>query len=261
MFIFLISLLLLIYIPRYMIKGSFEVGANVNYSSTTMYFTVQWKKFLQIITLGPVFGVLYYTLMRVMLSKVDKDEGRNKYYVFLIEIGVIVFIALCSMGHLAHLGFEEVNAIEQTKGALLYGPYHEQFVNAWYMDEWLGHTLGMFSYFMYLVLAVFAESLISDHKKLSIDQILLVLFGAVAIGFMDGDIGIASESGLFLLIFHSIFTIIAVIVVVIKKIKLLEHPILLVMILSVIPVLYFNIVFIIENGFYSLYPFYSSNLS
>jgi len=259
--IFFISLGLLVYIPRYMIDGSFEVGANVNYASETYYFTVRWNKFLQIITLGPVFGIVYYTLMRIMLGKVDKERGRNKYKVYLIEIGVLLFIALCSMGHLAHLGFEEVNAIDKTHGDALSSPYLEMFVNAWYMDEWFGHFTGLFSYFMYLVLAVLAESLIEDHKKLTFEQLFLLLIAIISIGFMDGDIGIASESGFLLLLSHSIFTVIAIIFVIVKKIKLLEHPILLAMILSIIPVLYFNIQFIIENGFYSMYPFYSANLS
>ncbi len=259
--IFLISLSLCIYIPRYMIKGSFEVGANVNYANETMYFTVEWRKFLQIICLGPVFGVIYYTLMRIMLSKVDKTKGRNKYSVYLIEIGVIIFIALCSMAHLSHLGFEEVNAIDATHGAALYEPYHEMFVNAWYMDEWLGHTLAMFSYFIYLILAILAESLISEHRKMKIEQLAIVIIGAIGIAFMDGDIAFASECGFFLLVSHIIFTLIAIIVVIIKNIKLLEHPILFAMILSIIPLLYFNIAYIIENGIYLMYPFYSANLS
>lgn len=259
--IFLISLGLCVYIPRYMIGGTFKVGANVNYADETMYFTVEWKKFLQIICLGPVFGIIYYTLMRVMLGKVDKTKGRNKYSVYLIEIGVVTFIALCSMAHLSHLGFEEVNLIDQTHGAVLSGPYQEQAVNAWYMDEWLGHTLIMFSYFMYLCLAVLAESLISDHRKMKVEQIVIVFIGAIGIAFLDGEVAFASECGFFLLVSHIIFTIIAVVFVIVKKIKLIEHPILLAMILSIIPLVYFNIVYIIENGIYSMYPFYSGNLS
>ena len=259
--IFLISLALLVYIPRYMIDGSFDVGANVNYADETLYFNVQWSRVLQIITLGPVFGVIYYILMRITLNKVDKNEGHNKYFVYLIEIGVVIFIALCSMANLSHLGFDYVNEVDKTHGAVLTGPYQEIFVNIWYMDEWLGHTLIMFSYFMYLVLAVLAESLLANHKKLTIVQIILVLCFAIGIGYMDGTIAIASESGFFLLISHIIFTLLAIIIVIVKKIKLLEHPILLVMILSIIPVFYFNITYILDHGIYSMYPFYSANLS
>ncbi len=258
--IFLMALGLCIYIPRYMINGTFTVGANTNYSTETLYFEVPWNKYLQIICLGPVFGIVYYTLMRAMLSKVDKSVGKNRYYVYLIEIGVVIFIALCSMAHLAHLGFEEANAIDASKGAALNSEYVNMFVYTWYMDEWLGHTLGLFCYFMYLVLAVLAEQLITDHKKMQPQQILLIIIGAFIIGVMDGQIAISSECAFFLLVSHLTFTVIAIIIVIAKKIRLFEHPLLLTMILSLIPVLFFNVQFILENGIKDFYPFYSGNL-
>jgi len=260
--VFLVSIGVLIYTSRYLPKGDFQIGANVNYATDNPnYFNFPWNKFLQIVCIGPVFGIVYYIIMRIMLSKADKDKGKNKYYIALIEIGVVVLIALNSMAHLSHLGFEEVNAIDGTNGAALTTEFKEMFVYAWYMDEWLGHSMAQITYFGYLVLAVLAEQLLDDQKRVKIDEFLLLIIGGIAIAFMDGDIALSSESGFLLLICHIVFTIAALIVVLVKKIDILKNPILIAMLIALIGVAYFNIQFIMERGMTSYYPFYSSNLS
>ena len=255
--VFFISILFLVYISRFIPEGTFSIGANVNYSDNNpQYFSVYWAKFLQIICLGLVFGVIYYILMRIMLSKVDKDKGRNKYYVYLLEISVLILIVINCWGHLLHLGFEGVNAIDASEGEALNSEYKELFVYAWYMDEWLGHTSIHISYFGYLVLALLAELLLEDQKKLEMDELFFTFLFAIAIGILDGNIGIKSESGLFLLIIHIIFTASAILIILIKKVDPRRYPILLAMLLSLVFVIYFNLEVIFTQGISARYPFY-----
>ncbi|MHA1291834.1 MAG: hypothetical protein ACTSQJ_04095 [Promethearchaeota archaeon] len=258
--IFLISLLLCIYIPRYIIKGSFKIGVNVNYTNETQYFTIEWSNFLQIICLGPVFGVIFYILMRSMLNKVDKNQGKNKYYLYLIEICVLLLIIFNSMGHLAHLSFDKVNAIDKTEGSALQSEFREIFVYAWFMDEWLGHTMIHITYFGYLILAVIVELLLSEHEKMEIDELFLVFCMGIGICIIDGYAALRSECGFVIMILHIIFAICALIVIIIKKINPLYYPILSAMLLATIFVIITNIDWILKYGVENYYPFYSSNL-
>ncbi|MHA1273094.1 MAG: hypothetical protein ACTSQP_07855 [Promethearchaeota archaeon] len=263
--IFLLALLLCIYIPRYLIGGTFIVYVRPGKTEEIYSFNVSWASFLQIICLGPIFGIIYFILMKLFLNKVDKNKGRNRQFIFIIEICVLVAICFNCMGHVFHLAFDSVNVLSKSGGvgSGSYNGYNteEAFLFIWYMDEWLGHSMVHITYFSYLILAVFAEALIDDHEKISLDELFISIICAVGISIVDAWAAIRSESGIILLILHIIFTIIALIVIFIKKINILEHPILLTMILSLIPVVIININYIIIHGIQPYYPFYSSNLS
>lgn len=255
--VFLISLLTLLYVSRFLPTGTFEVGANVNYAKDNpQYFSVYWKKFLQIVCLGPVFGMIYYVLMRIFLSKVDKEQGYNKYWVYIIEICVVILIIMNSMGHLLHLGFEGVNAIDASEGEALESEYSEMFFYAWFMDEWLGHSMIHITYFCYLVLAVIVELLIEEGEKMNLDEYIPLLGAIIGIGLLNGYIAIKSESGLILLILQLSFTVIAIIVILIKRLDPRRYPILLAMLIGTIFVVYFSVEQILINGVSSSYPFY-----
>ena len=257
MFVFFVALLLCIYIPRYLIEGSFELGANVNYAEQNPhYFSVSWSKFLQIVCLGPFFGIIYFLLLKVLLSKVDHDLKKNRMLSLAIEVSAIVLIALNSMGHVLHLGFEGVNAIDATKGEALGNEFEEMFVYAWYMDEWLGHSLIHSTYFGYLVLAVLGEGLLAEHSRIHWDEGIYVLIGAVGVAIVDAWAAIRSESGVLLLTFHLIYSIIALAFILVKKTDPLSRPILLGMLVGTIFVVIYNIHYVLTNGFSPIYPFY-----
>ena len=110
--LFLIPLGVFFYITRYVGYGSFQIGANVNYSNEMQYFTAPWNYILQIIFLGPIIGIMFYILMKILLSKIDINIQKNQLTVYIIEICVVALIILNSIGHFSHLGFELVNAID-----------------------------------------------------------------------------------------------------------------------------------------------------
>ncbi|MHA1148969.1 MAG: hypothetical protein ACTSR8_12085 [Promethearchaeota archaeon] len=255
--IFLISLATLLYLSRFVPTGTFEVGANVNYAEDNPhYFSIYWKKFLQIICLGPVFGIIYYILMRVFLNKVDKEKGYNRYWIYIIEVCVVILIIMNSMGHFSHLGFEGVNAIDESEGKALDSDYSEMFVYAWFMDEWLGHSMIHITYFLYLVLGVIVELLMNEDERMISDEYFLIFGASFGIGLLNGYIAIMSESGLILLILQITFSFIAILGISLKKVDPRRYPILLAMLMGTIFVVYFNFIEILTAGYSNTYPFY-----
>ena len=182
-----------------------------------------------------------------------------------MEISILVLVCINSMGHALHLLVEEVNMIDASKGYVLGETYNGVSLDmmallAWYLDEWFGHMSIHLTYFGYLVVAVVAEYMASKHEKILGDEAFLVIFGAIGIAVINGYAAIEGESGFILFLLSATFSIISIIVIGIKKIKILNYPIFLALILSVIPVLLFNISFIIENGVSPWFPFWSANL-
>ena len=88
--LFLIPLVFLFYLSRYVRYGSFQLGVHVNYSNETQYATISWNYILQIIFLGPIIGIIFYILMKILLSKVDVNLRKNQIMVFAIEICIVI---------------------------------------------------------------------------------------------------------------------------------------------------------------------------
>ena len=263
--IFLLTLLVFFVVTRWIVKGELQFYVSPRDGSESYLVSIPVNKIAQIIFLGPVLGVIYFVLMKLLINKIDKNNRKTIISIWIIEISVLVLVCINSIGHTVHLLVEEVNMIDASRGYILGETYNGVSLDimallAWYLDEWFGHYSIHISYFGYLVLAVVVEYLAREHEKMMGDEILVVIFEAIGIAVLNGYVAIQSESGLILLLLSGAFSLISIIVIVRKKIKLVNYPIFFAMILSVIPVLFFNIAFIIENGVSPWFPFWSSNL-
>ena len=258
---FLIPLVFIFYFSRYVEYGSFQIGANVNYSNEMQYFSVSWNYLLQIVFLGPIIGIIFYILMKKILFKIDINARKNQLLVYIIDICIVVLIILNCIGHFSHLGFEIVNAIDSTAGEASNSEYKELFVYAWFMDEWLGHTLIHMTYFGYLIVAMCAELLLNEDKRMMIDELLLIILFSLVYSVIDGYAAIEGECGFILLLLHLIATFVAIAFIAIKKVNPLKYPLLLTLLISTIFVFLFNLDWVIRYGINSIYPFYSGNLS
>jgi len=258
---FLIPLIIFFYLSRYVEYGSFQIGTYVNYSNETQYFTISWNYLLQIVFLGPIIGIIFYVLMKKLFSKIDINVRKNQLIVYIIDICVVVLIILNSIGHFSHLGFEIANAIDSMAGEALNSEYSELFVYAWFMDEWLGHTLIHVTYFGYLIVAMCAELLLNEDKRMKIDELVLILLFSLIYSVIDGYAAIEGECGFILLLLHLIATCVAIAFIAIKKVNPLKCPLLLTLLISTIFVFLFNLDWVIRYGKNSIYPFYSGNLS
>ncbi|MHA1474525.1 MAG: hypothetical protein ACTSPA_03950 [Promethearchaeota archaeon] len=259
--LFLIPLIIFFYLSRYVEYGSFQIGTYVNYSNETQFFTVSWNYLLQIVFLGPIFGIIFYILMKKLLSKIDINARKNQLIVYIIDICVVALIILNCIGHFSHLGFEIVNTIDSTMGETLNSEYKELFVYAWFMDEWFGHTLIHVTYFGYLIVAMCAELLLNEDKRMMIDELLLILLFSLVYSVIDGYAAIEGECGFILLILHLIATFVSIAFITVKRINPLKYPLLLTLLISTFFVILFNLDWIIRYGINSAYPFYSGNLS
>ena len=263
--IFLVTLLVFLVVTRWVIEGDVQFIVRPRDGSNAYSVSVPLNKIAQIIFLGPVFGVVFLILMKLIINKIEKNNRKIIISVWIIEISVLVLVCINSMGHALHLLVEEVNMIDASEGYVLGETYNGKSLDimallAWYLDEWFGHTAIHVTYFGYLVLAVVAEYMASKHEKIMGDELFWVIFGAIGIAVINGYAAIEGEAGFILLLLSATFSIISIMVIGVKKIKILNYPIFLAMILSVIPVLLFNIAFIIENGVSPWYPFWSANL-
>ena len=263
--VFLITLLVFLVVTRWVVEGDFQFVVRPRDGSNAYFVSVPLNKIAQIIFLGPVFGVVYLILMKLLIKKIERNDRKIVISVWIVEISILVLVCINSMGHALHLLVEEINMIDASKGYVVGETYNGVSLDsmallAWYLDEWFGHISIHVTYFGYLVVAVVAEYMASKHEKMMGDELLWVIVGAVGIAVINGYAAIQSEAGLILLLLSATFSIISVIVVGIKKIKILKYPIFLTLILSVIPVLIFNIAFVLENGVSPWFPFWSSNL-
>jgi len=263
--IFLFTLLVFLVVTRWVLEGEFQFIVRPREGSEAYFVSVPLNKIAQIIFLGPVFGIVYLVLMKLIINKIEKNNRKVVISVWIMEISILVLVSINSMGHALHLLVEEVNMIDASKGYVLGETYNGVSLDvmsllAWYLDEWFGHISIHVTYFGYLVVAVVAEYMASKHEKIMGDEAFLVIFGAIGIAVINGYAAIEGESGLILLLLSATFSVISIIVIGIKKIKILNYPIFLALILSVIPVLLFNIVFIMENGVSPWFPYWGANL-
>ncbi len=263
--IFLFTLLVFLVVTRWVVEGEFQFIVRPREGSDAYFVSVPLNKIAQIVFLGPVFGIVYLILMKLIINKIEKNNRKIVISVWIMEISVLVLVCINSMGHALHLLVEEVNMIDASKGYVIGETYNGVSLDmmallAWYLDEWFGHMSIHVTYFGYLVVAVVAEYIASKHEKIMGDEAFLVIFGAIGIAVINGYAAIEGESGFLLLVLSATFSLISIIVIGIKKIKILNYPIFLALILSVIPVLLFNIVFIMENGVSPWFPYWGANL-
>ncbi|MHA1791483.1 MAG: hypothetical protein ACTSVI_02495 [Promethearchaeota archaeon] len=259
--------LILCLLSRLLLKSSqvFTITIYLKYDpDTPVYFDFDYRRALQIVFLGPVFGLVYYNLMEHLISNIKMKNKAKKAIIKLLTNITIILVILNSMGHVFHLGFDSVNAIDKSRGTGT-GSYNgmdtsELFLIIWFFDEWLGHGMVMSTYLGYLVLATIAEYFFLETRARKVDIVEMLFFltpSIIGIYVMDGVAAIKSESGFIILIGHVIFLIIAFAFMIRKKINPVKYPILLTMIVASIPVIIYHVLYIINNGFYPWYPFYS----
>jgi len=268
LFLFMVCILLCIVIPRFLVPGSSHLFVHVRNSGEPHPVFLRRSTSLQILCLGPLFGVIFFFLMKAMLKTVDIVENRrNRGRVFLLEGLTVFLVGLSSIGHTAHLLFNDVNAIDKSRGVLSWGTVHnvnldQLFLLSYWADEWLGHTLSHLPLFGFLLLAVVAEELTTNNASRPWKETLLVgVVGGVGVMVMDGAVAIASECGILLLSLHLLFVVPVIPWLVLKKINPLKRSFLFAMLVGTLLLAAYNGHFIFRNGLKDFYPYYSANLS
>jgi hypothetical protein len=251
--IFLIALLLCFMLPGE-IPGTVNIYINLEeISAVGESFSFQIGTIVEIILMGPVFALIYFILMKNLLNKIDVTTVRNKRFIYVLEILVVIFICTLVMGHITHLMFDYANAIYRST----YGGYDttQLFLFLYHSDEWLGHHLIHISFFAFIVLAIIGESLISQQRKMKWYEILFAVPLGIGIFVMNGYATYEGQCGWLLMVLSAILLAIEGGVVLIKKINPLKHPILFASIIANILVIGYFIWYVSIFGTLSYYPF------
>ncbi|MHA1291833.1 MAG: hypothetical protein ACTSQJ_04090 [Promethearchaeota archaeon] len=250
--IFLISLLIFYqFIPR-IVKGTLDIWVNISeLGGNAGHFSLSYRLILEIIFMGPIFGILYYFLMKRLISEIDENQGRNKYYIYLIEISIITFICISVMGHTIHMLFDHASRLYfNTYGSM---DTSELYSFLYYSDEWLGHHLIHIAYFGYIVTALFAEFLGNNHKKMNLDELIIDIFLGICLSIIAYST-YEGQAALIMLILWTSLLCFEIIIIIVKKIKILERPILLATIINNLIVILLFIWWITLYGVKPYYP-------
>ena len=75
--IFLFTLLVFLVVTRWVVEGEFQFIVRPRDGSNAYFVSVPLNKIAQIIFLGPVFGVVYLILMKLIINKIEKKKQED----------------------------------------------------------------------------------------------------------------------------------------------------------------------------------------
>ena len=252
--IFLISLLICYFISSFF-SGDLYIPINVSElpSGIGQSFPFSIASIIELIAMGPIFSIIFYILIKLLINKIDKNHGKNKYWIFIIEIISVITIGVLVAGHFIHLTYNYASHLYDVQ----HGGYEttELFLLLYWADEWLGHHMIHIAFFSQIVLALSATYLIKNKRMMKWDEVVLSIFLGFGLFIVMGFASYEGQCAALLMILCLILLVIEVIFILIKKINPLRNSILLVSIISNIIVIGFYFFWIGSYGQKSYYPF------
>lgn len=214
-------------------------------------FSFPIKSLIKIILLGMVHGTISYVVFKNLLNEAQKRGAKNKTIHFL-EITLVWIIAALILGHVIHWLFDRANYLyRQDWGGYNVNP---SFLLVYFADEDLSHGIIHISYYLLFLLGVWCELQIKP-RKIHKDEILVVIGLAVGIIILNGEAALQGESAFPLLLLSISGVIIMIILIIRRKLKLLEYPLMLCFLLGSIGVILYDIIHVLINSFIPYYPF------
>ncbi len=259
--IFLVSLLICFKLPD-LIHGMVNVPINVEElweigrGGVGLTFPFRIEKIIEIILMGPVFAIIYYVLMKNLLGKIDLEKGRNKQYVYVLELMVVILVMMVVVGHVVHLMFDYANGAWR----LAYGDFDTMtptplFLFLYHSDEWVGHHLIHVGFFGFMVLALIAEFLIRDRRTMKWYEIIFAAPLGVGLFIMNGYATYPGQCAWLLMVMSATLLAIEVVVILWKRINPLMYPILFATIIGNVIVISYYFYYISIYGTLPFYPF------
>ncbi|MHA1276889.1 MAG: hypothetical protein ACTSQ8_06850 [Candidatus Helarchaeota archaeon] len=253
--IFLISLLICYLLPGE-ISGTINIYVNIEETSTVgASFPFSIGRIVEVILMGPVFVLIYYVLIKNMLSKIETEKGRNKQIVYVLDLLVVVLIFMVVVGHVVHLMFDYANWLYRNVdpgGGYSTNPL---FLFLYHSDEWVGHHLIHVGFFGFIILALISEALINEKRKMRWYELIIVALMGVGLFVMSGYATYEGQCGWLLMVLSTILLGIEVVMILIKRINPLKYPILFASVIGNIIIIGYFIWYISVFGTLPYYPF------
>ncbi|NVM53490.1 MAG: hypothetical protein HWN66_07265 [Candidatus Helarchaeota archaeon] len=242
-------------LPNY-IPGKVNVVVNIEeIPAVGETFSFWIGKIVEIILMGPVFVIIYYVLMKNLLGKIDLGQGRNKQYVYLLELMVVMLVMMVVVGHVVHLMFDYANWVYREVSPGLGYDTDPLFLFLYHSDEWVGHHLIHVGFFGFVVLALIGETLIKDRRNMKWYEIVFVVPLGIGLFVMSGYATYEGQCAWLLMVLSAILLAIEVVVILWKKINPLKYPILFASIIGSAIVIGYYIYYISIFGTLPFYPF------
>jgi len=253
--VFLFTLLLFYKIIPIFYSGSIDTYYNISeLDGEAASFSVSVRLMCEIILMGPVSAIIFFFLMKYLISEIDKAKGKNKYYTILIEIGVITFICILVMGHALHMLFDHANRVYYNSHGKQMDT-SELYSLLYYLDEFIGHHFIHLSYFGLICMALLTELISKDNRKLKWFELITTIILGIGLSLVWGYATYEGQSAFMMLVLCSILLVAEIIVALIKKVNPLENPILLATIIANIIVIGLFIWWVAMFGLKPYYPF------
>jgi hypothetical protein len=236
------------------IPGSVDIYVNLEeIPAVGESFSFSIGTIVEVILMGPVFALIYFVLMKHLLQKVDPEVGRNKQFIYMLEVAVVGFICMLVMGHIAHLMFDYANAVYRST----YGGYDttQLFLFLYHSDEWIGHHLIHIGFFSFIVLAILGESRMADKRTMKWYEIIVAVGLGVGLFVMNGYATYDGQCAWLLMVLSAILLGVLGMVIVWKRVNPLKYPILFAAILGSIIVIGYYFWYISVFGTLPYYPF------
>lgn len=255
--VILITLLASYGIPR-LITGSIIIYVNVAELGSPIGVGVSFLfgigALVELILMGPVFILIFFVMFKYLLSKIEIEQEKHKYYLWILEILAIFIITILAMGHVTHIFFNYANHLYR----VAYGGYDttQLFLFLYYTDEWLGHHLIHVAFFGIIILALLADLLIEKEEKMTWDEIGLMIFMGVGFFIVNGYATYEGQCASLLVILSIILLVFEGVLIFWKKVNPLKYPVLSATIISSVIIIVFFISWILIFGWKPYYPFY-----
>ncbi|MHA1267418.1 MAG: hypothetical protein ACTSRS_19430 [Candidatus Helarchaeota archaeon] len=236
------------------IPGSVTIYVNLEeISAVGESFSFQIGTIVEVILMGPVFALIYFVLMKNLLSKINRETGRNRRLIYILEVAVVGFICMLVMGHIVHLMFDYANAIYRAT----YGGYDNTplFLYLYHSDEWLGHHLIHIGFFSFLILAMIGESRIADKRRMRWYEVIIAIGLGAGIFVINGYATYEGQCGWLLMVLSSVLLGIQVGIILLKKVNPLWYPIFFSALLGNIIVIGYYLWYTSVFGTLPYYPF------
>lgn len=251
--IFILTIILFYRIIPLLYFGGIRVLVYISELKKLSSFWISTRIICEIILMGPVFAIIYYFMMKRLIAEIDIEKGNNKYYVALLEIGVLTFMFISVMGHTIHMLFDQANRVYYNSNDGM--DTSELYSLLYYSDEWLGHHLIHIAYSGYLAMALIAEFLSENHKRLRNDELIYTICCGVGMGLIFGYSTYEGQAAVLVVILCVILLIADLIIILVKKINILERPILICTIILSIIVICLFIWWVAVFGLKPYYPY------
>jgi hypothetical protein len=236
-------------------RSSFDVDVNIfELGDIGMGVTFPYNVtfVLNFIFTALVFNVLFWIALKYLVRRI---EGREKLKL-VIEVCAIGIVVATAMGVAFHWGLDRANGLYQDQ----YGEGGNAtpvYAYIYFMDEWMGHALqetGILGYYIMLVVAEGSIRRDLEPRKIHWVELLWIIGIAGVLAVAVGYAALGSESAILMLIACSIFLGIELAYKFIKKVSLLEKPLLLATVIANIAVIVQDVVFVAMYGLSPWYP-------